>query len=71
MDILKAMWAKRLTQAEICRATGIKSEARLSRIINFVTEPNEVEIDSLCKLLGLKKLLKLEELENVNQIRFQ
>lgn len=50
--LLEAIWASGLTQVEVVKKAGISSEARLSRIINFLLEPTEEEARKIAKLLN-------------------
>ena len=52
--ILKAIAEKRITQAEVTRQAEISSEARLSRIIHYITIPTEEEVLRICKILNLE-----------------
>ena len=53
--IIQAISEKRITQAELVRQAQLSSETRLSRIIHYLVEPTNTEIESLCTLLNLKR----------------
>lgn len=50
--ILEAMWAMGLTQAVLARKANLRSESRLSRIINMLELPSQTERESITKALG-------------------
>lgn len=54
-EIIKAISEKKLTQAHVARQAKISSEARLSRIIHYLVEPSEKELEALSKVLDLSK----------------
>lgn len=52
--IVEALLNHNLRQADLVKMASLTSEARLSRIINYLTEPTNEEAERICKILDLK-----------------
>lgn len=59
--ILEAMWLRGLTQNQLCKLSGLSSEARLSRILNYTQEPTKDEKLALAKALAVNFIELWEE----------
>jgi len=53
--LLEVMHRKGRTQCRFWMEAGITSEARLSRIINYLVTPSEGEINRICEQLGASR----------------
>lgn len=52
--ILEKLTEKGWRQSDLVREAGLSSETRLSRIIHYLVNPKDQEVESICKLLDLK-----------------
>jgi DNA-binding Xre family transcriptional regulator len=52
--ILKKLAEKGLRQSDLVRKAELSSETRLSRIIHYLVNPKDEEVDRICRHLDLK-----------------